>query len=321
MRAGMQLISHGYDWKPCSRLHCMWHNTASVGGGVQVERLLEEYYALEREDTAGGVPTRFRYARVAPLHDGLDIAEILMLPDKDLNGILGMGKLAAYHEGTHRIRPNYKALAAARQQLRASDAWAARPPRLRRHAVKPQAHKRKRKLDDATAAVFAEAAQAAADPASAKRKRPGPALRRAQKAAAAASADTNASNAAAHRDSQPATAGHEPANLLAAVTTDTGTTARKPRVLALSSGELQRRRMESYDKLTLPGSGHDKAHKDGTGLARAKRRAPAPVKPTTQAVHQNADAGPEDVPACLPRSAKKNKKRALKRQAQRTCQE
>ena len=289
---------------------------------MQVARLLGEYYALDREDTAGGVATRFRYARVPPIHDGLDVAEILMLPDMELNSIMGMGKLAAYHEGTERLRPNYKALGAARQELHASEAWADTPGRKRaaRAVAKPRSGARKRAVDSATAAVLEDAKQtAAATPGiGEKRKRPGPALRRAQKAAAKAGAQSqqnNSTSAAAATQGHTARQEGTPGNA--------GAQKHTPGPLAASAEELKQRRLASYGKLALPSSARGKEaqagssgptgkHKQKAGVSQAGGRLPD-VESAEQPVSQ--------VPAGLPKAARKNMKRALKRQAQRQAED
>lgn len=122
---------------------------------IQVHDLLRDYYKLDHEDEVGGVKTRFRYRQVAPIRDGLSTEEILSLPDRDLNAIIGLRKLAPYREDVTvvhillfssfsvcvrnhmmyvgafpsktlldsnfccalQVRPNYKALAEARQKL------------------------------------------------------------------------------------------------------------------------------------------------------------------------------------------------------------
>lgn len=117
----------------------------------QLQRKLEEYYKLDCEDNIDGIPCRFKYRQVraeaswaacagasagvlvlragshscptaaavrAPTHTqvpaetfGLSVEDILTLPDKDLNQIIGMKRVAApYQDDGRRLRPNYKAL-------------------------------------------------------------------------------------------------------------------------------------------------------------------------------------------------------------------
>ena len=61
-----------------------------------MERLLEEYYALDAEDVVGGVACRFRYRTVAPAQYGLGVEDVLTLSDKDLNQVVGLKRLAPY---------------------------------------------------------------------------------------------------------------------------------------------------------------------------------------------------------------------------------
>lgn len=66
--------------------------------------LLREYYKLDHEDQVGGVKTRFRYRQVDPIRDGLSTEEILSLPDRDLNSIVGVRKLAPYRDDVTVVR-------------------------------------------------------------------------------------------------------------------------------------------------------------------------------------------------------------------------
>ena len=59
---------------------------------------------MDHEDEVGGVKTRFRYCQVAPVRDGLSTEEILSLPDRDLNSIVGLRKLATYREDESVVR-------------------------------------------------------------------------------------------------------------------------------------------------------------------------------------------------------------------------
>jgi protein KRI1 len=72
--------------------------------GLQVHSLLRDYYKLDHEDEVGGVKTRFRYRQVPPIRDGLSTEEILSLPDRDLNSIIGLRKLAPYRDDTATVR-------------------------------------------------------------------------------------------------------------------------------------------------------------------------------------------------------------------------
>lgn len=77
----------------------------------QLQRKLEEYYKLDCEDNIAGIPCRFKYRQVPAETFGLSVEDILTLPDKELNQIVGMKQLAApYRDDGKRLRPNYKAL-------------------------------------------------------------------------------------------------------------------------------------------------------------------------------------------------------------------
>jgi protein KRI1 len=88
---------------------------AAAEARASVSQLMEEYYNLDYEGTAGGLKTRFKYREVAADTVGLTIDEILTLPDKVLNSIASLKHVAApYREG--KLRPNYKALQAVRAE-------------------------------------------------------------------------------------------------------------------------------------------------------------------------------------------------------------
>lgn len=93
---------------------------------AQVSQLMEEYYSLDYEGTAGGMKTRFKYRQVEPSTLGLTIEEILRLPDKSLNQIASLKLLAPYRDGP-KPRPNYKALQAVREEQMAAGGKRRRP--------------------------------------------------------------------------------------------------------------------------------------------------------------------------------------------------
>ncbi|KAI0667062.1 KRI1-like family C-terminal-domain-containing protein [Trametes maxima] len=66
------------------------------------KRKLEEYmdavYGLDFNDMVGGMPTRFKYAKVEPQHFGLTPSEILMATDAELNSYMGVKKIAPYRK-------------------------------------------------------------------------------------------------------------------------------------------------------------------------------------------------------------------------------
>jgi len=98
---------------------------AKKSGGEEraaLQQLLEEYYKLDFEDEVGGIRTRFKYRSVAPSTFGMNFNDILALPDKDLNQIIGLKKLAPYREGVEKVRPNYKALQQLTKEQRQKEA-------------------------------------------------------------------------------------------------------------------------------------------------------------------------------------------------------
>jgi protein KRI1 len=100
---------------------------AAADARASVSQLMEEYYNLDYEGTAGGIKTRFKYREVAPDTVGLTIDEILTLPDKVLNSIASLKHVAApYREG--KLRPNYKALQAVRAERAQHAGKRRRPP-------------------------------------------------------------------------------------------------------------------------------------------------------------------------------------------------
>ena len=62
--------------------------------------------ALGFEDViAGGLRTRFRYVQVPPQDFGLTAEEILLLDDRDLNGYVGLKRIAPYREREWTLPP------------------------------------------------------------------------------------------------------------------------------------------------------------------------------------------------------------------------
>ncbi|KAK9842076.1 hypothetical protein WJX81_007399 [Elliptochloris bilobata] len=73
-----------------------------------VAALMEEYERLDAEDHVAGVACRFRYREVPAEDFGLRTQDLLLLPDKELNQVVGLRTLAPYREyGGRRARPNY----------------------------------------------------------------------------------------------------------------------------------------------------------------------------------------------------------------------
>ena len=63
------------------------------------EGMIDELYELDYEDVVAGLPTRFKYKTVEAESYGLEADEILLADDKELNKVVGLSKLATYHEG------------------------------------------------------------------------------------------------------------------------------------------------------------------------------------------------------------------------------
>eukprot|EP00798_Chlamydomonas_sp_ICE-L_P001660 gene1660-33055_t len=76
----------------------------------ELQKLLDEYYKLDYEDTVGGLRTRFRYKQVPSQQFGMSLEDVLRHSDKELNQVIGMKRLAPYREDQARQKPNYKAL-------------------------------------------------------------------------------------------------------------------------------------------------------------------------------------------------------------------
>lgn len=62
---------------------------------AEMQRLLEDYYALDYEDNIGGLKTRFRYKQVPKSNFGLSAEDILFFSDKELNQVRGTAGLHA----------------------------------------------------------------------------------------------------------------------------------------------------------------------------------------------------------------------------------
>ncbi|GAA5850066.1 hypothetical protein JCM8547_001001 [Rhodosporidiobolus lusitaniae] len=73
---------------------------AKAGGDAErtqlLDRMVDEYYALDYEDQVGGVKTRFKYAKVQPQAFNLTAEEILLATDAELNAFMSLKKLAPY---------------------------------------------------------------------------------------------------------------------------------------------------------------------------------------------------------------------------------
>jgi hypothetical protein len=324
---------------------CEMHNYTSICLRlVQIARLLEEYNQLDHEDVVGGVKTRFRYRAVDPINDGLDVFEILSLSDKDLNSVVGLRKLAPYQEKNDHIKPNYKALGEvrlklkeaglyidkrdkarqSRQDRRASKAHEAakhREPAEKRFGVNVVKNRKGTSSSNLVAdvpAVRVRSASKSAVSITNKKKRPGPALRRALKEQAAPDA------AAITEDRATGLAAmHEKG--------DTGQGPlvqgkRKREPAQVNDEDSTRRRLESYGKLTFPGKaaqrhgGTSSRHGEATqgGAKSASGGHGGDKLGGKQGVDEKTRlSGGHTELSKLPKAAKKNAKRAMSRQQQR----
>ncbi|BGP12777.1 hypothetical protein JCM10213_007291 [Rhodosporidiobolus nylandii] len=75
---------------------------AQAGGDAErqqlLDRMVDEYYALDYEDKVGDVKTRFKYAKVQPSSFNLTPEEILLATDAELNSFMSLKKLAPYRQ-------------------------------------------------------------------------------------------------------------------------------------------------------------------------------------------------------------------------------
>lgn len=309
---------------------------------MQIHALLQEYYNLDHEDEVGGVKTRFRYRQVEPINDGLSAEEILALPDRDLNAIVGLRKLAPYHDDTHRIRPNYKALNEAREKLIAQGLVVPKAKGGDRSSQRSGKSRdgKKYKLGDASAAGGdaagkvrdawkgkggvstgrvvkkgrAGAVAGVADEGK-KGKRPGPRLRKALKEAAAAEASAADASAAVEEVGGAGKQVQAGGQTGAVADEEKGSRKQKPgkvrqkAVQDMSEEEKKAARLASYSSV-LPGSGAF----SGQGSAGVKSHKGRDAVTDTQGSgpEQSGPAGETEFSG-LTKAAKKNMKRKLKR--------
>ncbi|EPQ55289.1 Krr1-domain-containing protein [Gloeophyllum trabeum ATCC 11539] len=65
----------------------------------KLEEYMDSLYEMDFNDMVGGMPTRFKYTKVAPQNFGLSPVEILTATDAELNQFMGIKKLAPYRKG------------------------------------------------------------------------------------------------------------------------------------------------------------------------------------------------------------------------------
>ncbi|KAF8627768.1 hypothetical protein AX17_006133 [Amanita inopinata Kibby_2008] len=65
----------------------------------KMKEYMDELYALDFNDIAGGIPTRFRYVPVKPESFALTPVEVLMATDQELNEYMSIKKYAPYRQG------------------------------------------------------------------------------------------------------------------------------------------------------------------------------------------------------------------------------
>jgi protein KRI1 len=67
--------------------------------GCKVKAAMTQYRELDHEDEVGGIKTRFKYTKSAPVSYGLTPAEILMATDEELNALISVKHYAPYRRG------------------------------------------------------------------------------------------------------------------------------------------------------------------------------------------------------------------------------
>lgn len=315
---------------------------------MQIAKLLEEYNELDHEDVVGGLKTRFRYRAVEPIKDGLDVFEILSLSDKDLNSVVGLRQLAPYHEKSSRVKPNYKALGEVREKLKEAGLYVDKRERKAKHARKAQKSDKYQKTKRfsetsshnvgkggkgrhgvAAAENGAEAGRSSSagrksgsagseSDGAGKKKRPGPALRRALKEQAAANAavrgDERAAGSVAGQE-------HKSSGREAPVQGKRGP-------LPLSAEEMKCKRLESYGKLMLPGQAAQRHRALSCEHKEARQGSGQGAQGGVVGGKQGSEGGLEQGKSSsglvdvskLPKAARKNAKRALRRQQLRLAQ-
>lgn len=72
----------------------------------EINRLVDEYYALDFEDTIGELKTKFKYTQVDRDGYGLTEDDILYADDKLLNQFVSLKKIAPYKVGQKQLKLN-----------------------------------------------------------------------------------------------------------------------------------------------------------------------------------------------------------------------
>ena len=112
---------------------------AAADAAADAAAALEEYYRLDAEDVVAGIRCRFKYRPVPAADYGLTPAELLALPDKELNQIVGLRRLAPYRDDGGVARPNVgrmKELGVGKWATTADKARAKEAAREERRAVR-----------------------------------------------------------------------------------------------------------------------------------------------------------------------------------------
>lgn len=69
---------------------------------AMAKEMIDSYYNLDYEDMIGDLPTRFKYAQVAPADYGMSAVDILLAEDEQLNNVVGLKNLQPYRRGKNR---------------------------------------------------------------------------------------------------------------------------------------------------------------------------------------------------------------------------
>merc|ERR1739848_478809 len=76
---------------------------------ADVENKLSDYFDIDCEDIiADDIKCRFRYIPVQPVKAGLSLNDIVETPEKELNQIVGLKRLATYRQVNYLESPHWK---------------------------------------------------------------------------------------------------------------------------------------------------------------------------------------------------------------------